>query len=221
MPYLNNSPPRHKGGSMCAFATQHLALAPSPSSTFPHKKTSVATMDLKFLGECVPLFSFAIIIDVIGLVILFIGIFADLRVDGQFYGDFLIYSGALILFCSLALWIMWYVGNIRVSTLGPRRDSLLSQKHSFKQLARKLTERLSKNHKGDDVFTSPGKDELKKKAHTLDHKASRVTWGKSTCYMNKGYANDGNESVTTSNNSKGEAEKDPKMLQQGNIERLL
>ncbi|KAL2101024.1 hypothetical protein ACEWY4_002785 [Coilia grayii] len=121
----------------------------------------------------------------------------------------------------LALWIMWYVGNIKVSTEVSRRDSLLSQKHSFKQLARKLTERLSKSHKvdGNDVFVSPGKDDLKKKAHTPDHKASRVTWGKSTCYVNKGY-DDGNESVS-SKNSKDESETGLKMLQQGNIERLL
>lgn len=187
-------------------------------------KTSIATMDLRCLGGCVPLFSLAIVFDIVGIVILFVGIFADLRLDGQFYGDFLIYSGSLILFSSLAWWIMWYVGNIKNSTEGSRRDSIVSQKHSFKQLARKLTERLSKSHtkgEGSDVLKSPGKDDLtKNKENTTDHVASRITWGKSTCYENKGYDNC-NESMTSSKNTEEESDTDLKMLKLVNIERLL
>uniref|UniRef100_A0A8C7GPD4 Transmembrane protein 238 n=1 Tax=Oncorhynchus kisutch TaxID=8019 RepID=A0A8C7GPD4_ONCKI len=100
-------------------------------------------MDLRRIGGCVPLFFLAIGFDVIGFIILFIGIFANLRIDGMFYGDFLIYSGSIIIFISLAWWIMWYVGNIQVSedSFG---TSLMKNKRSFVQLARKLSERLSK-----------------------------------------------------------------------------
>lgn len=180
-------------------------------------------MDLRCLGGCVPLFSLAIVFDIVGIVILFVGIFADLRLDGQFYGDFLIYSGSLILFSSLAWWVMWYVANIKNSTEGSRRDSIVSQKHSFKQLARKLTERLSKSHtkgEGNDVLKSPEKDDLRKKEISTDHVASRITWGKSTCYENKGYDNC-DESVTSSKNTEEESETDLKMLKLVNIERLL
>uniref|UniRef100_A0A4W5MXR0 Transmembrane protein 238 n=1 Tax=Hucho hucho TaxID=62062 RepID=A0A4W5MXR0_9TELE len=101
------------------------------------------------IGGCVPLFFLAIGFDVIGFIILFIGIFANLRIDGRFYGDFLIYSGSIIIFISLAWWIMWYVGNIQVSedSFG---TSLMKKKRSFVQLARKLSERLSKKCKPED-----------------------------------------------------------------------
>uniref|UniRef100_A0A4W5RQD8 Transmembrane protein 238 n=1 Tax=Hucho hucho TaxID=62062 RepID=A0A4W5RQD8_9TELE len=104
------------------------------------------------IGGCVPLFFLAIGFDVIGFIILFIGIFANLRIDERFYGDFLIYSGSIIIFISLAWWIMWYVGNIQVSedSFG---TSLMKKKLSFVQLARKLSESLSKKCKPEDVTT--------------------------------------------------------------------
>uniref|UniRef100_A0A3B4CKW1 Transmembrane protein 238a n=1 Tax=Pygocentrus nattereri TaxID=42514 RepID=A0A3B4CKW1_PYGNA len=100
-------------------------------------------MDLSFIGGCLPLFVLAIVFDLVGFIVLFVGIFANLQVDGRFYGDFLILTGALIVFCSLAWWLMWYVGNIKVAKEGARRGRA-STAHSFKQLARKLTERISK-----------------------------------------------------------------------------
>uniref|UniRef100_A0A671X2S1 Transmembrane protein 238a n=1 Tax=Sparus aurata TaxID=8175 RepID=A0A671X2S1_SPAAU len=87
---------------------------------------------------CVPFFLFAVALDVVGVILLFVGIFANLRLDGRFYGDFLIYTGALVVFFSLGCWLMWYVGNVPVS-----EDDGLRKTSSIVRLARKLSERLS------------------------------------------------------------------------------
>uniref|UniRef100_A0A3Q1K8C9 Transmembrane protein 238 n=1 Tax=Anabas testudineus TaxID=64144 RepID=A0A3Q1K8C9_ANATE len=90
------------------------------------------------VGGCVPLFLIAVVLDLLGLTLLFVGIFANLQVDERFYGDFLIYTGSLIIFLSLGFWIMWYVWNVPVS-----EDDGLRKSHSVVvKLARKLTERL-------------------------------------------------------------------------------
>uniref|UniRef100_A0A673K0U6 Uncharacterized LOC107718940 n=1 Tax=Sinocyclocheilus rhinocerous TaxID=307959 RepID=A0A673K0U6_9TELE len=97
---------------------------------------------LRCIGSCLPLFVMAIVFDILGVVLLFVGIFGNVRMHGVFYGDFLIHTGALVLFASLALWLMWYVGNIREKDEGLARRS--SAAHSVKELARKLTERIIK-----------------------------------------------------------------------------
>ncbi|XP_051988612.1 uncharacterized protein LOC127648062 [Xyrauchen texanus] len=167
---------------------------------------------LKFIGGCLSLFFMAIVFDITGFVLLFVGIFGDLRIHGAFYGDFLIHTGALLLFVSLGFWLMWYIGNIRVQEEGLERRS--SAAHSVKNLARKLTERLSKTHLMNE---NTGEKSLSKSSTIRN-----VTWGKSTyfpgckdpesdmikcdelskekpgdeftCYQNEGF--EGEESVT-------------------------
>ncbi|XP_059204086.1 transmembrane protein 238-like [Centropristis striata] len=136
------------------------------------------------IGGCVPLFLVAVLFDVIGLILLFIGIFANLRIDGRFYGDFLIYTGALVVFISLFFWLMWYVGNVHVS-----EDDGLQKSSSIVQLARKLSERLSQKFRGDVMpCVKYADDEDCSRASTpAAHKASRVTWGRSTAYHNQGF----------------------------------
>ncbi|XP_026095754.1 uncharacterized protein LOC113067615 [Carassius auratus] len=126
---------------------------------------------LRSIGSCLPLFVMAIVFDILGVILLFVGIFGNVQMHGVFYGDFLIHTGALVLFASLALWIMWYVGNIRVKDEGLARSS--SAADSVKKLARKLTQRLSKTHLKDNTGERTGS-----KASTLRN----VTWGKSTFF---------------------------------------
>lgn len=146
---------------------------------------------VKCIGSCVPLFFLAVAFDIVGLVLLFVGIFANLRIDGRFYGDFLIYTGALVAFFSLGLWLMWYVGNVQVSEdedWGKKRNSVVVM------LARKISERLSQklSVKGRGAPAAAAGEEEEDRCSQVGaspppHKASRVTWGKSAAYHNEGY----------------------------------
>ncbi|KAM7386218.1 hypothetical protein PAMA_009044 [Pampus argenteus] len=61
------------------------------------------------LGRCVCCFWLAIAFDFVGLLILLIGVFANV-----FFYDLLIYAGAIVIFLSLIWWVFWYSGNIEV-----------------------------------------------------------------------------------------------------------
>ncbi|XP_072224895.1 transmembrane protein 238-like [Leuresthes tenuis] len=136
---------------------------------------------VKCIGSCLPLFFMAIAFDITGLVLLFVGIFANLRLNGRFYGDFLIYTGSLIIFFSLGFWLMWYLGNVRVSEYDE-----LKKRNSIVQLARKISERLSKKLKGEERVKCV-EDEDSGQMGSRPRKSGRVTWGKSTAYSNEGY----------------------------------
>ncbi|NXC18871.1 TM238 protein, partial [Corythaeola cristata] len=69
-----------------------------------------STMDFcKLVGRCAVILLLAVLCDVIGLIVLFLGIFAPLS-----FWDFFVYLGALLLASSLVFWIFWYTFNIEV-----------------------------------------------------------------------------------------------------------
>ncbi|XP_049416311.1 transmembrane protein 238-like [Epinephelus fuscoguttatus] len=61
------------------------------------------------LGRCVCCFWLAVAFDIVGLVVLLIGVFVNI-----FFYDLLIYAGAIVIFLSLIWWVFWYSGNIEV-----------------------------------------------------------------------------------------------------------
>ncbi|TDH03285.1 hypothetical protein EPR50_G00161910 [Perca flavescens] len=51
----------------------------------------------------------AVVFDIVGLILFFLGIFAPLS-----FWDFFVLSGPLLIFFSLVFWIFWYMGNLVV-----------------------------------------------------------------------------------------------------------
>uniref|UniRef100_A0A8C6SIS2 Transmembrane protein 238a n=1 Tax=Neogobius melanostomus TaxID=47308 RepID=A0A8C6SIS2_9GOBI len=64
------------------------------------------------LSHCKLALIFAVITDLLGAISLLTGVFAELEIKGQDFGDLLVYTGALLVLMSLAGWVIWYSGNL-------------------------------------------------------------------------------------------------------------
>ncbi|KAJ8384015.1 hypothetical protein AAFF_G00212590 [Aldrovandia affinis] len=94
---------------------------------------------LRGLGRCSCAFWLAVSFDVLGLLVLMLGVFGDF-----FFYDFLIYAGAIVIFLSLIWWVFWYTGNIEVPATELEDDvGLLKRDRGLAGAVRRLSSRLS------------------------------------------------------------------------------
>lgn len=61
------------------------------------------------VGRCKCAFWFAVAHDILGVLIMMVGVFGGLVIQ-----DLFIYAGAIIIFLSLIWWVFWFSGNIDV-----------------------------------------------------------------------------------------------------------
>lgn len=92
------------------------------------------------LGRCVACFWLAVAFDILGLLVLLIGVFASV-----FFYDLLIYAGAIIIFLSLIWWVFWYSGNIEVPPAELADDVGLTKKDKggLTGVVRRISNRVS------------------------------------------------------------------------------
>ncbi|KAM4715868.1 transmembrane protein 238-like [Anableps anableps] len=92
------------------------------------------------VGRCKCSFWFAVAHDILGVLIIMVGVFSGLAIH-----DVFIYGGAIIIFLSLIWWIFWYSGNIDVPPEELEDDvGLIKMKNRrLSRAVRQVSERLS------------------------------------------------------------------------------
>lgn len=75
----------------------------------PVQVEPVAEEIVSGVGRCKCAFWFAVAHDILGVLIMMVGVFGGLVIQ-----DLFIYAGAIIIFLSLIWWVFWFSGNIDV-----------------------------------------------------------------------------------------------------------
>ncbi|KAF6735118.1 Transmembrane protein 238 [Oryzias melastigma] len=92
------------------------------------------------LSQCKLALVFAILMDLLGISSLLVGVFVQLEIKGQDFGDLLVYSGALLILFSMAGWVIWYSGNIEGLT--SKKELGWGMSSAVDSLARSVSRRM-------------------------------------------------------------------------------
>ncbi|KAJ3608145.1 hypothetical protein NHX12_025195 [Muraenolepis orangiensis] len=109
-------------------------------STEVQVESAVAEIQYDGVGRCKCSFWFAVVHDVVGVVVMMTGVFGSLVIH-----DLLIYAGSIIIFLSLIWWVFWYSGNIDVAPEELEDDVGLQAKKSrgLSAVVRRISSRVS------------------------------------------------------------------------------
>ncbi|XP_056153637.1 transmembrane protein 238-like [Lampris incognitus] len=113
------------------------------------------------VGRCKCSFWFAVAHDLLGVLVIMVGVFGGLAVH-----DLFIYAGAIIIFFSLIWWVFWYSGNIDVAPEELEDDVGLSKRKNrgIGRVVRHVSNRLSSSFRnsfrrsGDPAGRRPAGD---------------------------------------------------------------
>ncbi|XP_073345547.1 transmembrane protein 238-like [Pagrus major] len=105
------------------------------------------------VGRCKCSFWFAVAHDILGVLIMMVGVFGGLIIH-----DLFIYAGAIIIFLSLIWWVFWYSGNIDVPPEELEDDvgMMKLKNRRLSRVVRRVSDRLSSRIR--DSFRRSGRN---------------------------------------------------------------
>lgn len=104
------------------------------------------------VGRCKCSFWFAVGQDILGVLLMMVGVFGGVVIH-----DLFIYAGAIIIFLSLIWWVFWYTGNIDVppEELEDEVGLIKLKSRRLSQVVRRVSDRLSSRIR--DSFRKKGR----------------------------------------------------------------
>lgn len=92
------------------------------------------------VGRCKCSFWFAVAHDVLGILIMMVGVFGGLAIH-----DLFVYAGGIVIFLSLIWWVFWYSGNIDVPPEELEDDvgMMKLKNRGLSRVVRRMSDRIS------------------------------------------------------------------------------